>query len=110
MAKRGGFGGGNMGNMMRQMQKIQKQMEEAQAKVDATELETSAGGGAVKVRINGKKEILEVVLQKEIVDPEEIEMLQDLIMLAVNDAIRQASDVQEHEMGQITGGLNIPGL
>ncbi|MDY3051572.1 MAG: YbaB/EbfC family nucleoid-associated protein [Ndongobacter sp.] len=112
MAKgRGGFGGaGNMNNMMRQMQKIQRQMEEAQAKVDETELETSAGGGAVTVRINGKKEILSIKLDPSSVDPEDVEMLEDMLLVAVNDAIHQASQLQESEMGRITGGLSIPGL
>ena len=105
-----GFGGGNMNNMMRQMQKIQKQMEETQEKVDNTEMEASAGGGAVKVRINGKREVLAITIDPEIVDPEDVEMLQDMVLVAVNDALKQASELSEKEMGRITGGLNIPGL
>lgn len=106
-----GFGGaGNMNSMMRQMQKIQRQMEEAQTKVDETILETSSGGGMVGIKINGKKELLEIKLSPEIVDPEDISMLEDMLLVAVNDAIRQATALQEKEMGQITGGISIPGL
>jgi len=106
-----GFGGaGNMNNMMRQMQKIQRQMEEAQAKVDETVLETTSGGGMVSIKINGKKEVLEIKLNPEIIDPEDVGMLEDMLLVAVNDAIKQATGLQEKEMGQITGGLSIPGL
>ncbi len=107
---RGGFGGANMNNMMRQMQKIQRKMEETQEKVNETEMEANSGGGAVTVKINGKREILSVKIDPEIVDPEDVEMLEDLVMVAVNDAIKQAGQLQENEMGRITGGLNIPGL
>lgn len=111
MAKGRSFGGaGNMGNMMRQMQKIQRQMEEAQQKVDEAEVEATAGGGAVTVRMNGKKELLSVKIDPEIVDPEDVEMLEDMVMVAVNDAFRQVAEMQEKEMGRVTGGINIPGL
>lgn len=103
-------GGGNMNNMMRQMQKLQKKMEEAQEKVNETELEATAGGGMVTVRINGNKEVLGIEIDPEIVDPEDVEMLQDMILVAVNDAINKANDLQEKEVGGLTGGLNIPGL
>ena len=99
-----------MNNMMRQMQKIQRKMEETQEKVNETEMEANSGGGAVTVKINGKREILSVKIDPEIVDPEDVEMLEDLVMVAVNDAIKQAGQLQENEMGRITGGLNIPGL
>ncbi|MCI6157861.1 MAG: YbaB/EbfC family nucleoid-associated protein [Peptoniphilaceae bacterium] len=105
-----GFGGGNMNSMVRQMQKMQKKMEEAQEMIDQTELEASSGGGAVKVRINGKREILGITLDPEIVDPDDVEMLQDMIMVAINDAIAQITALNEKEMGKLTGGLNIPGL
>ena len=105
-----GFGGGNMNSMVRQMQKMQKKMEEAQEMIDQTELEASSGGGAVKVRINGKREILGITLDPEIVDPDDVEMLQDMIMVAINDAIAQITTLNEKEMGKLTGGLNIPGL
>lgn len=110
MRGRRNFGGGNMNNMMKQMQKMQKQMEEAQAKIDQTEVEASAGGGMVTVKANGKKEILSVVIDPEVLDPEEVDMLQDMILVAVNDALNKAGEVSEKEMGKITGGLNIPGL
>lgn len=110
MARGRSFPGGNMNNMMRQMQKMQKQMEEIQEKVNQTEVEASAGGGVVLVTANGKKEILSIKLDPEILDPEDVEMVQDMILVAVNDALNKASELQEKEMGQLTGGLNIPGL
>lgn len=111
MAK-GGFPGmgGNMNNMMRQMQKMQKQMEDLQAELEVKEVESSSGGGAVKVTCNGKKEILNIVIEESVVDPEDIEMLQDLIMTAVNEALRKAEDMMNNGMKKVTGGLNIPGL
>lgn len=102
--------GGNMNNMVRQMQKLQKKMEEAQEKVDKMEIETSAGGGMVKVTINGKREILSIKLDPEVLDPDDSEMLEDMLLVAVNDAIKQAEELNESEMGKLTGGLNIPGL
>jgi DNA-binding YbaB/EbfC family protein len=109
---RGGFPGmgGNMNNMMRQMQKMQKKMEELQAELEAREVEASAGGGAVKVTCNGKKEVLNIVIDESVVDPEDVEMLQDLILAAVNEALRNAEEMVNREMGKLTGGLNIPGL
>ena len=107
---KGPYGGNNMGNMMKKMQRLQKQMEETQQKIDATEIEASAGGGMVKVKMNGKHELLELVLDPEVVDPEDTDMLSDMIMVAVNDAIHQASALNESEMGRLTGGINIPGL
>lgn len=112
MAK--GFGGGmpgglNMNNLMKQAQKMQKQMEEMQAQLDEKTLEISSGGGAVKVIISGKKEIKEITLSKDIVDPDDVEMLQDLIMTAVNEAVRQADEMSSSEMNKITGGMSMPG-
>ena len=108
---RTGFGGaGNMNSMMRQMQKLQKQMAEAQEKVDLTEVEASAGGGMIKVTMNGKRELLSVSINPEAVDPDDVEMLQDMIMVAVNDALKQVEKMQEKEIGGLTGGLSIPGL
>lgn len=111
MAK-GGFPGmgGNMNNMMRQMQKMQKKMEEVQAELETREVEASAGGGAVKVTCNGKKEVLDIVIEESVVDPEDVEMLQDLVLAAVNEALRNAEDMVNREMGKVTGGVNIPGL
>ena len=85
-------------------------MEKTQAEIEAKEVEASAGGGAVSVKVNGKKELVEVNLKPEVVDPDDIEMLQDLIIAAVNEAMRQVNEISESEMGKVTGGLNIPGL
>jgi DNA-binding YbaB/EbfC family protein len=111
MAK-GGFPGmgGNMNNMVRQMQKMQKQMEEMQTELEAKEVEASSGGGAVKVVCTGKKEIVSITIEESVVDPEDIEMLQDLVLAAVNEAIRKADDMMNDGMKKLTGGVNIPGL
>lgn len=109
MAKRGGFPGGampgNMNNLMKQAQKMQKQMEEKTKEIETKEWEASVGGGAVTVKVSGKKEVTSVELSKEVVDPDDIEMLQDLIMAAVNEAFRNMEDETSSIMGQITGGL-----
>ncbi len=105
-----GMGGGNMGNMMKQMQKMQKQMEDMQVELEAREVEASSGGGAVKVTVNGKKEVLSIAIDESVVDPEDIEMLQDLVLVAVNDALNKAEEMMNNEMKKLTGGLNIPGL
>lgn len=113
MAKKAfqGMGGmPNMNNMMKQVQKMQKQIEETQAELESKEFETSAGGGAVTVKITGKKQIISIDIKKEVVDPDDVEMLQDLIMAAVNEAIRTAEEVVGSEMSKITGTMNIPGL
>ncbi len=101
----GNMGGMNMGNLMKQAQKMQKQMEEAQAALESKIIETSSGGGAVKIKITGKKEIKELKLNPEIVDPDDVEMLEDLILSAVNEAIRQADELSNETMGSITGGI-----
>lgn len=109
MARHGGFPGGsmpgNMNNLMKQAQKMQKQMEEKTKEIESKEWEASAGGGAVTVKVSGKKEITSVELSKEVVDPDDIEMLQDLIMAAVNEAFRKMEDESQNVMSQITGGL-----
>ena len=105
-----GMGGGNMGGMMKQMQKMQKQIEEMQTELEARELEASAGGGAIKVTVNGKKEVLDIVIDQSVVDPEDVEMLQDLVLAAVNEALRMAEDMMTNEMKKVTGGMNIPGF
>ncbi len=112
MAKKfGGFpGGGNMNNMIRQAQKMQQEMERVQTEVSEQVVEASAGGGMVTVKANGKKEILDIVIKPEAVDVEDIEMLQDLVMVAVNDALKKADELMQSEMGRLTGGMNIPGL
>lgn len=105
-----GFPGGNMNNMMKQVQKLQKQMEDMQEELKHQEVEGTAGGGAVKARVNGSKEVVAIEISKDVVDPDDVEMLQDLIMLAVNDALKTAEDKASSEMSKLTGGLNIPGL
>ena len=109
MAKFGGFPGGGMGNMqniLRQAQKMQKEMQEKQEAVAAKEIETSAGGGAVVVKATGNKEIKEIIIKKEVVDPEDVEMLQDLILTSVNEALRKVDSAQAAQLGK----YNIPGL
>lgn len=109
MAKHGGFPGGampgNMSNLMKQAQRMQKQMEEQQKELEEKEFTASAGGGAVEVIISGKKEIKKVSLKPEVVDPDDIEMLEDLIMAATNEAIRQVEEYSQESMAKITGGL-----
>ena len=112
MAKRGGFGGGmpgNMNNLMKQAQRMQKQMEEKTKEIEEKEWEASAGGGAVSVRVSGKKEVTKVTLAKEVVDPDDIEMLEDLIMAATNEALRKMEDESAEVMSEITGGLGLGG-
>lgn len=106
----GGSAKGMQRQQMAQIQAMQQMMEKTQAEIEAKEVEASAGGGAVSVKVNGKKELIEVNLKPEVVDPDDIEMLQDLIIAAVNEAMRQVNEISESEMGKVTGGLNIPGL
>ena len=108
MARRGGFPGGmpgNMNNLMKQAQKMQRQMEEAQKQLEDAEVTAKAGGGAVEVTVSGKKEITKVKLSEEVVDPDDIEMLEDLIMAATNEALRQIDEQSQASMSKITGGL-----
>ncbi len=109
MAKRGGFPGGampgNMNNLMKQAQRMQRQMEESQKEMETKEFTASAGGGAVEVTVSGKREVVKVKLKEEVVDPEDIEMLQDLIVAATNEAMRQADEANNEVMGKMTGGL-----
>lgn len=109
MAKRGGFPGGgmpgNMTNLMKQAQRMQRQMEEGQKELETKEFTASAGGGAVEATVSGKKELLKVTLSQEVVDPEDVEMLQDLILAAVNEALRKADEASSELMGKMTGGL-----
>ena len=108
MAKGGfpGGGGGNMGNLMKQAQKMQKDMEKMQEELHERTVESTAGGGAVKVTASGKKEIREIVINPEVVDPDDVEMLQDLILAAVNEALRKADEMVNSEMSKITGGMS----
>ena len=109
MAKRGGFPGGampgNMSNLMKQAQRMQRQMEEGQKELETKEFTAAAGGGAVEVTVTGKKEVVKVKLTEEVVDPEDIEMLQDLIVAATNEALRKAEEENAAMMNRMTGGL-----
>ena len=107
-----GMGGGpqNMNAMLRQAQKMQEDMATLQEDLDAREYEISAGGGMVGVKINGKKEILSIDIQPEIVDPDDIETLQDVLVAAVNEAIKRVEDTNSEEMGKITGSMGLPGM
>ena len=111
---RGGFpgmmGGGNMQQLARQAQKLQQQMTKMQEELETREYEASAGGGMVTVKVSGKKEVLSIEIKPEAVDPDDVEMLQDLVLAAVNEALRTANDTTEREMGKLTGGLGMPGL
>ena len=109
MAKRGGFPAGampgNVNNLMKQAQRMQRQMEENQKELETKEFTAKAGGGAVEVTVSGKKEVLRVTLSEEVVDPEDIEMLQDLIVAATNEALRMAESANADLMNKMTGGL-----
>ena len=109
MAKRGGFPGGgmpgNMNNLMKQAQRMQRQMEESQKELETKEFVAKAGGGAVEVTVTGKKEIAKVKLSEEVVDPDDIEMLEDLVMAAANEALRMADEANAEVMSKMTGGL-----
>lgn len=113
MGKKGGYGGmgmgmgmpGGMNNLMKQAQRMQRQMEESQKELETKEFTAAAGGGAVSVTVSGKKEVLKVVISPEAVDPDDVEMLQDLIMAATNEALKQADEASSAMMGKMTGGL-----
>ena len=99
-----------MGNLMKQAQKLQGKMLKLQEELAGRTVETSAGGGMVRVVANGRQQIESIQIEKEVVDPEDVEMLQDLILAAVNDALTKAQEMVSEEMGKVTGGMNIPGL
>ncbi len=108
MAKRGGFPGGmpgNMNNLMKQAQRMQRQMEESQKELESKEFTAAAGGGAVEVTVTGKKEVTKVKLDPEAVDPEDVEMLEEVIMAAVNEALRKADEATAANMAKLTGGF-----
>ena len=107
--QRGGMGGGNMNAMLQQAQKMQEDMAAKQEELEAREYDISAGGGAVNLKINGKKQILSMEIKPEIVDPDDIETLTDIVIAAVNEAIKTVEDTNEQEMSKITGS-SIPGL
>lgn len=109
----GGSGGGGPGAMQKQvqqMQAMQRKMDEMQAELDQKEVTATAGGGAISVTANGKRELVKIEIKKEVVDPDDVEMLQDLILVAVNESLRQIEEISSSEMGKLTGGLGIPGL
>ena len=103
-------GGNSQAAMMKKLQDMQAEMARIQEEVEAAEYSASAGGGAVEVKVNGKHEVLEVNIKPEVVDPEDIEMLQDLIISAFNDTVSKIEETTEKEMGAITGGVSFPGL
>lgn len=103
---RGGMG--NMQNMMKQMQKMQKQMAEAQEKLGEEKITGTAGGGMVSVIVSGHKQVLEVIIKEDVVDPDDIEMLQDLVLAATNDALKKADELSNSVMGKFTKGMNLP--
>lgn len=110
---RGGFpgmGGGNMNNLIKQAQKFQKQMEDMQKDLENKEFTATVGGGAVSATVNGKKVITDIKIKPEVVDPDDIEMLQDLILTACNEALTKAEEETSGEMKKLTGGMNLPGM
>lgn len=112
MAKRGGFSGGmpnNMNNLMKQAQKMQKQMEDMQSNLDSLEFEATVGGGVVKAMVNGKKELKKITIDPDVVDPDEVEDLEDLVVAAVNEALRKAEEEVNGQMSKLTGGMGMPG-
>ena len=99
-----------MGNMMKQAQKLQAKMLKMQEELGERTVETSAGGGMISVVANGRQQVVSITIDKEVVDPDDVEMLQDLILAAVNDALSKAQEMVAGEMGKLTGGFNIPGM
>ncbi len=99
-----------MGNMMKQAQKLQAKMQRLQEEMAEKTVETTSGGGMVKVVASGKQQVVSIQIEKEVVDPDDVEMLQDLILAAVNDALLKSQEMVTQEMSKLTGGLNIPGL
>ncbi|MEC9488607.1 MAG: YbaB/EbfC family nucleoid-associated protein [Halanaerobium sp.] len=100
----------DMNKMMKQVQKMQAQMQKMQEELAEKTLEATAGGGAVKVVVNGKQEIVDITIDPDAVDPEDVEMLEDLIIAAVNEGLRNVQEMMNQEIGKLTGGMNIPGL
>lgn len=105
-----GMGGGNMNNLLKQAQKFQKQMEDMQKELENKSYEVSVGGGTVKATVNGKKQLVDITIDPEVVDPDDVEMLQDLIMSACNEALKKAEEDSSEGMKKMTGGMNIPGM
>lgn len=103
-------GGKNMQKQLAQMQAVQAKMDEVQQEIEEMETTATSGGGAVSVTVTGAKQIKDITIQQDVVDPDDVEMLQDLIITAVNEAMRQMEEISENEMNKVTGGLGIPGL
>lgn len=101
---------GGMGNMMKQAQKLQAKMLKMQEELAEQTIETTAGGGMVKVVANGRQQVVSIEIDPEVIDPEDADMLQDLVLAAVNDALAKSQEMVSSEMGKLTGGMNIPGL
>ena len=108
---RGGFpGGGNMNSMMKKVQKMQQEMAKTQQEIEEKEFSSTAGGGVIEAVVNGKKEVVKIKIDEDVVDPEDTEMLEDLVVAAINDALKKADEYSQKEMGKLTGNINIPGL
>lgn len=111
MGNKGGFpGGGNINNLVKQAQVFQKKLEEKQLELEVKTVEASSGGGAVTAVANGKKQIIEIKIKPEVVDPDDVEMLEDLILAAVNESLKKAEEMIAAEMGKLTQGVNIPNM
>lgn len=112
--KKPGGGGGNvqkqMHKQMQQVEAMQRKMDELQEEIDEMEATATSGGGAVTATVSGKKEVKSIVIKPDVVDPEDVEMLQDLIVAAVNEALRQMEEISQNEMSKLTGGLGLPGM
>jgi len=104
------MGMANMGKMMKQVQQMQEKMQKMQEEIEQRTIEVTAGGGAVKVIANGKQQIVAIEISPDVVDPEDVEMLQDIVLAAVNEAIQKTQEMMQEEMKKITGGISIPGL
>ncbi|MBW2451916.1 MAG: YbaB/EbfC family nucleoid-associated protein [Deltaproteobacteria bacterium] len=104
------MGRGGLGNIMKQAQMMQKRMEELQKELESREVEASSGGGMVTAVVNGKQQVLSLKIDPSVADPEDVEMLQDLVTAAINEALKQSQQMAQEEMGKLTGGMNIPGL
>lgn len=108
---RGGFpGGGNMNSMMKKVQKMQQEMARTQQEIEEKEFSSTAGGGVIEAVVNGKKEVVKIKIDEDVVDPEDTEMLEDLVVAAINDALKKSDEYSQKEMGKLTGNINIPGL
>lgn len=111
MAGKAGFpGGGNLNNLLKQAQNFQKKLEEKQMELEVRTVEASSGGGAVTVVANGKKQIVDIKIKPEVIDPDDVEMLEDLILAAINESLKRAEEMIAMEMGKLTQGVNIPNL